>query len=315
MVGYVDDRLIDTAGTLTTSVILVPLDGSDVAERAVPFAMAVAARADARLRLVHVHSPSEQPAPARPPAGAGPPATMAEAESYMGVLLTRVRAAAGDRVSSDVMRGDVREVLLHESRRRDVELVVMSTHGASGLRGALMGTIAQTLVHEATVPVLVCGPAVPGWGISRAEDVPLLDVEIANIAVALDGGPAAESILTPVSKLARMFGARLTLLAVAADGHTSAARAGMPEAELAAYLDRIAAKIGEGGIPAHRRLLRSEDIAGSLVRAATSEDADILAMTTHARGPALRIVLGSVSASVVAAARMPVLLYRPAVED
>jgi nucleotide-binding universal stress UspA family protein len=301
--------------------ILVPLDGSEAAERAVGLAVAVAARADAKLRLIHVHVPVDH-------LFGGTPVdayryefqSMDDAEAYLSSLLDRLQSSAPGVITADIMRGKIVETLVHEIRKRDVGLVVMTTHGTGGLRGALMGSVATQLVREANTPMLVAGPAFTA-GTTRGAADTILDVEVANILVALDGTEASSRILPHATRLGRLFGARLTLISVVPEailgsslpGAAAASTLGPAprEIELGLFLDRTAEQLIQSGLPANRRLVRADDVAGAILRSAAEEDADIIAMTTHARSPVMRAVLGSVAAAVVAAARTPVLLYRP----
>ena len=299
--------------------ILVLLDGSETAERAVPLALAVAARADARLRLVHVHLPVYELR------GAGGDAyryefdTMDEAEMYMSGMLDRLRSSAAGVATADIVRGDVIETLLRDLSRREVGLVVMTTHGSGGTRGALMGGVANAIVRDTRTPLIIAGPAVPGWGIARGDDGPILDIEVANIMVTLDGTEPAESVLPEATFLARAFGARLTLVAIVRETDPASTRTGdIPDAgptprerEMANYLDTVSERLTNEGVPAHRRLVRSDDTAGAILRAASEEDADIIAMTTHTGAATSSPDLGVVPAAVMSSARLPVLLCRP----
>jgi nucleotide-binding universal stress UspA family protein len=301
--------------------ILVLLDGSETAERAVPLALALAARADARLRLVHVHLPVYE-LHARA-AHADPYRyefdTMDEAEIYMAGMLDRLRTSATGLATADIARGDVIETLLRNLARHDVGLVVMTTHGSGGPRGALMGGVAHAIVRDMRTPLIIAGPAVPGWGIARGDDGPILDIEVANIMVALDGTSPAECVLPEAIGLARAFGARLTLVTVVRETDPASNRAGTGtcdalaarEREMANYLDALSERLTNDGVPANRRLVRSDDTAGAILRAAGEEDADIIAMATHSSSRGAHPDLGVVPAAVMSSARMPVLLCRP----
>jgi len=303
--------------------VLVPLDGSESAERALGLAIAVAARADARLRLVHVHVPVVRHLAAVPlNAYRLEFQSIDSAEAYLSSLLDRLQSSAAGVITADVMRGNVIETLVHEIRKRDVALVVMTTHGTGGLRGALMGSVAMELVRECRSPVLVAGPAT-ATSFTQDPDDPLQDIEIANILIALDGTEPSARIVPHAARLARLFGARLTLVTVMPEGRPGTSPPGtgaaqsptVREAELALVLDRAAEQLIQTGVPANRRILRADDVAGAILRTAAEEDADVIALTTHARTPLAGLLLGSVAGATLAASRVPVLLYRPAPDD
>lgn len=246
---------------------------------------------------------------------------MDHAELYMGGLLDRLGGGAVDVVSADVLRGEVLETLKHELHKRDVTCIVMTTHARSGVRSALMGGVATRLVHESRIPVLLCGPLLESPG-PTAGTAAMPDVEIGNIVVALDGSPAAEAVLPHAIGLAGNFATRVTLLAVTPGSESAYDDTGMPAsasretsmrgAELSAYLVGTIERLARPGLQLSRELIRSNDVAAAITRFAADAGADLIAMTTHGRGPAARVLLGSVSAAVVESARLPVLLYRPA---
>ncbi len=146
--------------------VLVPLDGSALAERALPHAERLVA-AGGELRLVEV----VQPGPVIPALGTREIAGAAQAEALMRELrdaIDRPRKEAAaylDRVRARITRPDVAvttEVLEGHAVGRlveaagDVDLrVVLSSHGRTGLTRSLLGSVAERVVRHATVPVLV----------------------------------------------------------------------------------------------------------------------------------------------------------------
>jgi nucleotide-binding universal stress UspA family protein len=281
--------------------VLVPLDGSAAAERAIPIGLALALRAGARLRLVHVHEGFAF-------------ATVDEAETYLVSLLDRMRVSAPDLVAADVIRGDAVEVLLHEIKRRHVELVAMTTHGAGGLRGAPVGTVASRLVQESRTPVLVFGPVAIGWGVVRERSGPIIDALVSNVLVALDGSPVAEATIADAAQLARLFGARITLLTVLVEAKSGgSARAAdlvaLHEGTALATLERLSDNLTRAGVPANRRVIHTEDAVRGILRGAAEEDADIIALAAPLSGPR-RAQAPSLAMAVIAVARQPVLVYR-----
>src|SRR6185437_5734668 len=130
--------------------ILVPLDGSNLAERALPYARVLAVASGAKLVLLRALEPSSISGPPVAEDGDKP---MADAEAYLAGLFPGPNEASP--VVTSVFRGDPGETILEEIRSRDVDLVVMSTHGRSGLSRAIYGSVAERVCHDATVPVLL----------------------------------------------------------------------------------------------------------------------------------------------------------------
>jgi nucleotide-binding universal stress UspA family protein len=294
--------------------ILVPLDGSDRAERAVPLAVSVSVRSGLPVRLLHVHFP----VPAQWSSRVEGEAIRVEFESpeaadaYVQEARQRIAEAFRMRVSTGVLTGEVADELVSEIGD-DVALVVMTTQGQGGLRGTLLGGMARKVVHDAQVPVLLVGPSVPGW--RKA-----VEVRVENILVALDGSPASDGILAAARRIAGWYGARIHLVGVVPVGvgfgypsvpHGAVLESGAEEELMTQHLESRVAELEADGIAVTSRVLRDEDVAGALLQDAAENDADMIALATHARGPALRVLLGSVSAAVLKRATVPVLLLRP----
>lgn len=140
--------------------ILVPLDGSPLAEQALGPACRIAEKFGSALLLLRV-VPQERAAPALPllatrPAGDQPAPTprpiMDEAEAYLtGLTLPgSVRA-----VSTQVLAGAPPELIVATAEASDVDLIVMSTHGRTGLVRLLYGSVAEAVLRGAAVPVLL----------------------------------------------------------------------------------------------------------------------------------------------------------------
>lgn len=294
--------------------ILVPLDGSELAEKAVPFAVAMASRSGLPVELLHVHFPV--------PAlwSTGIPAesyrwefeTREAADEYLAQAKDRITEALHERVSAGVRTGDVADELV-AALGEDVGAVVMTTQGQTGLRGVLLGSIARKLVHDARIPVILLGPGVQGW---KAPD----EVRIESVMVSLDASPASDAILEPALSVARWFGARVHLVGVVPVGvgfgypsvpHGAVLEGGAAEERLVQHLEAKRAEVEAQGLVVSHRVLRDDDVAGALLQAAREVAADFIAMSTHARGPALRVLLGSVASGVLKESPVPVLMLRP----
>jgi nucleotide-binding universal stress UspA family protein len=138
--------------------ILVPLDGSELAECAIPHMEAIARGCNVvdvvLLRVIeHIHLPGEyvisekdrERMEAR---------HRADAEKYMDELAARV---AGDRmtVRAEVIAGKVADAIVQYAERHDVDLIVMATHGRSGISRWSLGSVADRVIHHSSVPVLM----------------------------------------------------------------------------------------------------------------------------------------------------------------
>lgn len=145
--------------------ILVPLDGSELAEQALPHAQRLATAMDATLHLAAV---IELPAPVRTQ-GVGAPVNVYESviahqrretATYLAQVGERVQRAIGRQVSVTVLEGYPPTALLDHARAAGIDLVVMTNHGQRGLTRWVLGSVADRIARASTVPVLLV-PAEP----------------------------------------------------------------------------------------------------------------------------------------------------------
>jgi nucleotide-binding universal stress UspA family protein len=287
--------------------ILVPLDGSSLAEQGLTFAEQLARALPARLRLALVHELAA--VTTGPVARAQMTLHRAERE-YLARVRDRLKTAGIADVTAVVLKGDPREELTRYADERDPDLVVIASHGRGGLARAWFGSVAEHLVRNVAAPVVVVHAHETAPGL-RAPD---------RIAVALDGSKSAEMVLDSAAQLARAFGAELLLCRVVqpvplpADPIlpvTIAYDTELTEQLLGGsddYLARVAERFAGTGVPLRRRSLVGHGVAPTIIEAARDEGAGLIVMTTRGRAGLGR--LGSVADKVMRGAPCPVLLYR-----
>lgn len=296
--------------------IMVPLDGSDFGRQALPSARAVARRSGGKLRLVHVHA-------AFPPIeGQQPPSSFLEMEEKVREEERRELAAMAERLTEEgldvetgLLEGPVVETLVGEVNAR-ADLVVMATHGRGPFSRFWLGSVADGLIRSAEVPLLLVRPEE-----DREEPAPEPTVE--SILVTLDGSRLSEQILGPAGELARLFGARISLLQVIPPvmspgfaypdlpAGVDAAAVKDLEESATAHLQRIARRLEEEGHEVEALVKVDPRPAAAILDACGETDPSLVAMATHGRGGLSRVVVGSVADKVVRGADRPVLVYRP----
>jgi nucleotide-binding universal stress UspA family protein len=288
--------------------IMVPLDGSPFAEQALPWALCLARRAGATLELVrgHVLYALTQPAAAWAPFDPAAEADSKQEErAYLDAVARRLAGMAQVSITKTLVDGLETEGVLRRVREGRADLVVMATHGRGPLGRFFLGSVADVLVREASVPVLLVRPpggatALPG---PAAEDV----------LVPLDGSSLAEQVLGPAADLAHLAGARCTLLRVVAPVSFSP-RQPAPEMSYAgalAYLEAVAGRLREQGLSVQMRVGVAARPAKAILKEA--REGTVIALATHGRGGVPRVALGSVADKAIRAAPCPVLVYRPPV--
>lgn len=293
--------------------ILVPLDGSRLAESALGMAASLAKKFDASLTLIHVierDAPSEIHSERHL-------VSADEASAYLDEV-AHLSSLAGVRVSTHVHTSqviDVAESVTEHSTELAPDLIVMSRHGRGGARRLLFGTIAQRIIARGKTPVLVVRPTTDVRGEGSSADW-------RTILAPIDGDPSHEKGLPVASDLALAFRCRLHLLMVVPTigklggfqaalslllPGTTRVKLEMDSASARDYLSAREKELQGAGVHAGSESTRG-DPARAIVRAARRLTADLVVMGTHGRAGTDAFWAGSVAAQVVARASVPLLL-------
>jgi len=220
-------------------------------------------------------------------------------------------------VSSFVRFGEPAQEIADLARCANVDIVAMATHGQTGLRHLLIGSVAEQVLDELTIPVLLIRP------LDRLQDQALSRPAHRRLTavVPLDGSPVAEQALECATELALSIGARLVLAAVEPTaGDVGLAEVGvipywvMADHEAALvrlneYLKQTAVRLTRMGLQVETRLSEGSP-SEEILHISAVEQADLIIMTTHGRSGMKRLMLGSVAANVLQNAEVPVLLAR-----
>ena len=250
--------------------VMVPLDGSPLAARALDFAMEIVRPAPAELHLVTVRRDVAELDAGR--------------KGVEHLYLERLAGLVGQRTDLPVKTalltdmiadrpvGDppalaIAEMLEDYVIEHEIDLTVMTTHGRGGMTSMFMGSVAETFTRFSPSPVLVFKPAAPGTFIQ-------------HLLVLLDGSPEAELIVGPAVDLAGQLGARCTLLRIVTDKDNSD--------DALPYLSRIRERFTAAGIEAQVQVRRSKVPAATILAYCATNDVDALALTTRTRNPLKR---------------------------
>lgn len=293
--------------------ILVPLDGSELAEQALPVGAAHARRTGATLHLVSVHEPVPQTA--MPPDYPMPVLEMErevheERVRYLETVAASTRASLATPVVATVVTGGPAESLSEYVETHPVGLVVMTTHGRGGLSRLWLGSVADRMLRRLAVPVLLLHP----------DEAPQ-PTEFHHLLIALDG-EIEEPVLAAVERL-RSDGAslRCTLTRVVEPAlpilsGLAARPAHLPpdwnatrEEDARKYLARLADRLGgRGWGVVSWQVLVGRGVAGQVLELARAIRPDAIVVGTHGARGLERLLLGSVADKIVRGSRVPVLV-------
>ena len=275
--------------------VLVPLDGSTLAEAILPAVERLARDHEAEVILLEVLE------------GQGTREAELDAERQAGGYLQRMvdslRRRGLKRVCTRVWYGDADQAIANAATRERADLVAMSTHGRSGLDWLRFGSVAEGVVRRAPVPVLLVR-GIAAWdrgGINR-------------ILVPLDRSEASEAVLPLVSCLAGPFDFEIQLLhvvevALPLSGWEAAGKV-VHDAEAEAYLAKMAALLEARGLRVGMTV-RAGLPAEVIPAVAAETKSGLVAMSTHGRSGLGRLFLGSVAERVLRSVSVPVLLWKP----
>jgi nucleotide-binding universal stress UspA family protein len=255
-----------------TDALIVPLDGSDLSESAIPVAEQLGQGLGATITLLT----------------SGWGSNVSDLDGYLSANAAMLTAPCATVVIGDTFPATAIVDAIHAPS----DVVVMATHGRSGIGRALLGSVAEDLMKRVDNPVVLIGP-------NATADRSLTG---GTLLVTTDGSPRSAMILPTASRFAKALGLQVVVVTV-----------GSPGAEDDELLRAAAASVGffrsDGGEATHQHLVGT-DVPGSIVALAEQIPASLLAMTTHGRGGFGRTALGSTTMRVVHRGPCPVIVER-----
>ena len=276
--------------------ILVPLDGSPLADTALPWAAAIARAESASIHLLAVYGYDEQLWAA---ANIDPSSPLTHVRELLEADLHRAAnepALAGLSVTSEARAGVVAAEIAAVAAEEDTAMAVIATHGRGGFRAGSTGSVADKLVRTLPIPVLV----VPPHAVVRPN--------VTRVLVPLDGSEDSERVLAHARKVASGLDAAVSLLrAVDVGGGW-----GLTSVETAAVVDQLERAAGDylRGVSGsgEETAVRRGRPSDAILAHARERNCELIAMATHGRSGPIRLELGSTADAVVRHADRPVLL-------
>lgn len=295
--------------------ILVPLDGSALAEASLPHAVELAKRLNGDVILVRIHAPAAAiTGPMEMPMLVEDPGwddrVRDDENAWLVSRARRLAADSGLKVESELRVGSPASQITSIAIDRNVRVIVTSTHGAGGFAPGWLGSVADAVVRHAPCPVLaICEPAI--------ETPPTF----ATMLVLLDGSEFSDAILPETARFAVALGAEIELLRVVAPAwfNESMAVASSVQPDQSAGeltnrassdLELAAAALRNQGLIVSTKVIVGPNPAQSIIRHIAATRPGIVALATHGRGFS-RLFLGSVADTVLREGGRPTLLVRP----
>lgn len=285
--------------------ILVPLDGSTLAECVLPHAISLSAALKAHTIFLHVLERPRDTGSLQPIDPLRWVLKKHEAEGYLKRLAIRFKEAGLD-AEYVLQEGPPAEVIINQSNVVDADLIILSTHGSSGLSGWNVSSVVQKTILRANKSVLLV----------RAYQLPDDNVEMAHyqrIFVGLDASARAELVLPIAVRLAQHYKACLTLGAVIQkpdmvsrlplsdeDALMIERVAERNQKAATQYLEQVRAQLSPTGVEIKTRMEISTNVLSSLHNMVEEEKADLVMLVAHGRSADGRWPYGSVTTSFIA---------------
>ncbi len=283
-----------TPAAVTFERILVATDFSDISQRALEYAKALAKPANSELLLVHV---SPLPDLITPPEATwiDVPAILAEEAEQLEHTGAALRSE-GYRAQAISLSGMLHDELLALLKEYKVDLLVVGTHGKKGLERFLTGSDAEALLRRVACPVLSVGPAVPAlhgktWSVRKIICATTLD-------------PNSVPVAALAQKVAAFHQAELVLFHVQDPDDRQEVDFESFEEALRSYSPE-----GLGAYAWLRPRVDSRSPGASIIDLATSQGADLIVMGARTASPIATHVQGGIVAEVLAHAPCPVMTF------
>ena len=291
------EAMIHHQNPLSYRHVLVPLDGSELAAAAVSTGRALATRFGADLHTISVANDDK------------------EADRFRAHAAAAAGVDRGDDRVRVVVGGTPVAVIERRTRELEPALVCMSTHGRGRVIGAVIGSVARSLVQRFQDPIVAVGPLAerPPALVSRKSPAPLpVPLSVPRLVACVDGSEASEAVLPVASAWATVLGMSLSIVTVADPAQLSlqtdeASSQGRPDPDL--YMARLAEEWRDSAGAVTGEVFYDPISPADGIRAHLDRHpAGLVAVTTHAREGLRRLRLGATAANIVRVSVVPTLV-------
>jgi nucleotide-binding universal stress UspA family protein len=302
--------------------VMVPLDGSLLAECVLQHVVAIARAFDAKVILLRVLDKKQASEKAQLFDLVNWQINKTGAKLYLEKISTRLQKS-GLRIDTAVLEGLVAESITEYALKRGVKLIILSSHGRSGLSQWGISSVTQKIIFSAPTSVLIIRAHQPATS-------ELIEQQYTRLMVPLDGSRRAEYVLPMVTLLARFHQSRVSIVHVV---KTPEMARQMPLAhedlelsdrivarnreEAIRYLDQIRLQSPLEGIEVQTRLLTSDNAAAALHELVDKENIDMVALSAHGYSGYNQWPYGSMVNNFILYSKVPLLIVQdlPAKEE
>ncbi len=313
--------------------ILVPLDGSSRAERVLPVAARLAQASGGTIVLLRVVSPDTEFAPfpaAELSFQAAIDAALEDARNYLKSI-TNVSSLSAIHTETEVILGQPAPTILFVVEAKHIDLIVMSSHGYTGMKRRVMGSIAEQVAHHAPAPVLLLREEGPAFVHTPAHE------GILRALIPLDGSERAKAVIVPAAQLVAALAApglgalhfaQVVILPVAEEVSQSeresivyAAREYLSATVEDVRQGRVGSPVAELQLALTWSVTVDDDIVAGIARVAEEGEevegrgvlgkSDVIAIATHGYGRLQQWSMGSITEHLLKVTRLPLLVVRP----
>ncbi len=280
------------------SKILVPIDGSEESESVLPYVRELAPRFHSEVSLLGIGIGNKQ-------------------RRINKLLEDHITDTAAEfqkqsiKAVPVIIYGRPADSILDHARENGMGLIVMATHGRGGISRWWMGSVAEKVLSQASVPVLLINS-------KKSMESGPVSTDILNVLVPLDSSDLGEAALPYAEEIALRTGATITLLhCITEPGAIEASALGKDLAEMVSvlqnageeYLTSVASRLSRKGINVSYKVTIGSP-ANIIVSYADENAVSIIMMSTHGRSGIARWVFGSVTEKVLHGSTLPMLLVR-----
>ncbi|MCD6599393.1 MAG: universal stress protein [Dehalococcoidia bacterium] len=288
--------------------ILAPLDGSTLGELILPYVAELGERFDSQIILLRVYSPKSS-------------SIFHEYEAYVQQVAKTIKEQLGEKAKVEpiTLSGKANREIIDYSKKENINLIAMVTHGKFGIRRWLLGSTADKIIRETSKPVLL----IRAGTLLATREKGIMN----NILTPLDGSKLGESILPHVETLATETPTKvipeITLLQVVPSAYyiptgrtvtqVSYSNAEIEQLKTKAnnYLEEIRNRLKSKQITAKCEIAVG-DAAEKITEIASKINANLIVMSTHGYSGFSRLFLGSTTDRVLHHGNTPLLLVKPA---